>query len=82
MREFRSPRSEPADLLQLAALHQQEIHGTSALIPEVGRLLRLPSKLRQQRLDPRGLVGANAQVEVVVYSRLLAYQRIDAPAAV
>lgn len=65
-----------------AALHQQEIHGTAALILEVGSLLRLASELRQQRLDPRGVVDADAQVEVVVYSGLLAYQRIDAPATV
>ena len=65
-----------------AAFHQQEIHGTAALILEVGSLLRLASELRQQRLDPRGIVDADAQVEVVVCSGLLAHQRIDAPATV
>jgi hypothetical protein len=65
-----------------AAFHQQEIHGTAALILEVGSLLRLASELGQQRLEPRDVVEADAQVEVVVYSGLLAYQRIDAPATI
>src|SRR5262245_10953410 len=66
----------------LAAFHRQEVHGTAALILEVGGPLRLASELQQQRLDPRDVVEADAQVQVVVYSGLPAYQRIDAPATV
>lgn len=69
-------------LADSAAVHDHEIDRTSALVRVERRLLRFASELRQQRLDPRYVVAANAQVEVVVCTGLLAYQRIDAPATI
>ena len=69
-------------LAGLAAFHQHEIHGTTALVRVERSLLRPASELRQQRLDPRYVIAADAQVEVVVYTGLLAHKRIDAPATI
>jgi hypothetical protein len=74
------------ELAALAALHEQQVNDTPALVREKEEarplLLRRALKLRQQGLDRRDVVEADAQVEVTVRSGLSAQQGIDAPTTV